>query len=261
MKRIKKIITLILLIIVIIVAYLIYDGYQFHKEATSQRSIESVVSDLQSKENYTDKEDIPDVYFDALVAIEDRRFYKHKGFDAIGTTRAIVNDIKAKKLLEGGSTITQQLAKNLYYPLDNSLRRKIAEIFTAFEFEKKYSKDEILELYVNCVYYGSGYYSIYDASIGYFNKLPSELNTFEATLLVGIPNAPSVYSLDVNPQLALERQIQVINAMVECEYIDEDMAKIILEMQNNYLSISETGCLITFGFLHNITLKVSDKFC
>jgi len=222
--------------------------------------LEDVINDLKSKDEYTLKEDIPDIYFQALVAVEDRRFYKHKGFDAIGTTRAIVRDIKAKKLLEGGSTITQQLAKNLYYPLDSSLRRKIAEIFTAFEIEKNYSKDEILELYVNCVYYGSGYYSIYDASIGYFNKQPIDLNSFEATLLVGIPNAPSVYSLDANPQLALERQAQVINAMLECEYIDENAAQLILEIQDKYLDLSKTECLVTFGFLHNINYKYLINF-
>lgn len=252
MKLIKRIITLMVILVLAISVYIVYDGYRYHKTTVEQLPIEDAVEALKAKENYTVKEDIPDVYFKALVAVEDRRFYKHKGFDAIGTTRAFVNDIKAKKLLEGGSTITQQLAKNLYYPIDSTLKRKVAEMFTAFEIEKNYSKGEILELYVNCIYYGSGYYSIYDASVGYFGKYPSELNSFEATLLVGIPNAPSVYSLDVNPELALERQVQVINAMIECEYIDEDSAKLILEIQDKYLEVSKTECLITFGFLHNI---------
>ncbi len=234
MKLIKRLITIILLLIIVVCGYVIYDGYRLYQSALEETSLESAINEIKSKEHYTLKADIPESYFDALIAVEDRRFYRHKGFDAIGTIRAIVNDIKAKQLLEGGSTLTQQLAKNLYFPLDASIQRKIAEIFMALEIENCYSKDEILEVYVNCVYYGSGYYCIYDASSGYFNKIPSDMNLFECTLLVGIPNAPSVYSLDVNPELAMQRQLQVVNAMVDCEYIDENTAELILELQNNY---------------------------
>ena len=162
------------------------------------------------------------------MAVEDRRFYKHNGFDIIGTTRAIYNDIKANELLEGGSTISQQLAKNLYFPKDNTLQRKIAEIFMAMKIEREYEKEDVLEFYVNGIYYGSGYYSIYDASVGYFNKEPKEMTDYECTLLVGIPNAPSVYSLNNRPDLARQRQKKVIDCMVEVEYITEDEGKEIL---------------------------------
>lgn len=233
MKIIKRILSLIIFLVVLFCVFEIYKGYSLYKEALEEKPLSQTVEAVTSKENYTPSEDIPDIYFDALVAVEDRRFYKHGGFDAIGTARAIINDIKAKKLLEGGSTITQQLAKNLYFPLDNSLERKIAEIFMAYKIEDNYSKDKILELYVNCVYYGSGYYSLYDASMGYFGKEPTEMSDFECTLLVGIPNAPSVYSLNENPDLALERQKKVISSMEECGYLTEQEAEELISMQEN----------------------------
>ena len=227
-KTVKRLFLIILLLLSVCVGFLIKSGYDRYTEAVLQKPLETVIEELQSKENYTSYENVPQVYFDALVAVEDRRFYYHNGFDIIGTTRAIYNDIRHKKLMEGGSTISQQLAKNLYFPQDNSPVRKIAEIFMAVEMEKKYEKTEILEFYVNAVYYGSGYYCIYDASVGYFSKPPSEMSDYECTLLSGIPNAPSVYSLNVNPDLAYQRQEKVVRCMVECEYISESEAAEIL---------------------------------
>lgn len=144
-----------------------------------------------------------------------------------------MTDIKEMSLKEGGSTITQQLAKNMYFPLDNTLERKIAEILTAFKIEKEYSKDEILELYFNCIYYGSGYYGIYDAAQGYFGKVPSKMTAYEATLLAGVPNAPSVYSPKVNPELAHKRQEKVISTMLETEALTESEADEILAHNNH----------------------------
>ena len=101
--------------------------------------------------------------------------------------------------MEGGSTITQQLAKNLYFSQEKEMTRKVAEMFMAFDLERHYSKEEILELYVNTIYFGNGYYSVAEASEGYFGKAPSEMTEYESTLLAGIPNAPSVYALTANP--------------------------------------------------------------
>ncbi len=112
--------------------------------------------------------------------------------------------------------------------MDNTLDRKIAEAFMTIKIEKEYEKEEILEFYINGIYYGSGYYSIYDASKGYFDKTPSEMNDYECTLLVGIPNAPSVYSLKVNPELAHQRQNKVIDCMVELKYISQEEGNKIL---------------------------------
>ena len=229
MKTIKRIILLCLVVLVVIAGVQIKGGYDKYKSALADRPLTDVLEELQGKDNYIQYEDVPEIYYKALVAVEDRRFYKHNGFDIIGTARAIYNDIRAKELLEGGSTISQQLAKNLYFPKDNTLQRKIAEIFMAMKIEREYEKEDVLEFYVNGIYYGSGCYSIYDASKGYFGKEPKDMNDYECTLLVGIPNAPSIYSLDVRPDLAKQRQEKVIECMVDVEYITEDEGNSILK--------------------------------
>lgn len=229
MKTIKRILLLCLVILVVIAGVQIKGGYDKYKTALEERPLDLVVAELQEKENYTQYEDVPEIYYKALVAVEDRRFYKHNGFDFIGSARAVYNDIKSWELLEGGSTIAQQLAKNLYFPNDHTLQRKIAEIFMAMKIEREYEKEDVLEFYVNGIYYGSGYYSIYDAAMGYFDKEPKDMTDYECTLLVGIPNAPSIYSLNVRPDLAKQRQEKVIECMVEVEYITEDEGKNIIE--------------------------------
>ena len=229
MKTIKRLLWLVLVVLVIVAGVQIKGGYDKYQLALADRPLAEVIEELQDKENYTQYEDVPEIYYKALVAVEDRQFYKHNGFDIIGSARAIYNDIKAWKLLEGGSTISQQLAKNMYFPQDNTLQRKIAEIFMAMKIERDYEKEDVLEFYVNGIYYGSGYYSIYDASNGYFGKEPKDMTDYECTLLVGIPNAPSIYSLDVRPDLARQRQEKVIECMVDVEYITEEEVNNILE--------------------------------
>ena len=228
-KRVRNLFLLVIIAAVVICGYEIKKGYDKYVFAIQECPIESAISELQAKEHYTVYDDVPEIYYKALVAVEDKRFYKHKGFDIIGTARAVYNDIRAWELLEGGSTISQQLAKNLYFPQDNTLERKIAEIFMAVDIEKHYDKQQVLEFYVNGIYYGSGYYCIYDAAGGYFQKKPIEMSDNECTLLAGIPNAPSVYSLDVRPDLAKQRQEKVVKCMVEVKYITEDEGKELLE--------------------------------
>lgn len=231
MKIIKRVLLLLVIILLVVAGVQIKSGYDKYKTALDEKPLETVIAELQGKENYTKYEDIPKIYFDALIAVEDRRFYKHNGFDIIGTSRAIYNDFKARKWIEGGSTIAQQLAKNMYFPDDRTLQRKIAEIFMALKIEREYEKEDVLEFYVNGIYYGSGYYCIYDASMGYFDKKPSDMNEYECTLLVGIPNAPSIYSLKVNPVLAHKRQDKVLECMVELDYITQEKAEEIAELQ------------------------------
>lgn len=218
MKKIKRIILLLVIIAICICGYEVKLGYDKYVDALSVKSLDVAIEEIMSKPHYTVYDDIPIIYFNAVVATEDRRFYKHNGFDIIGTTRALLRDIREKELLEGGSTISQQLAKNMYFPKDDTLQRKIAEVFMALKIEREYDKEEILEFYVNGIYYGSGYYCIYDAAKGYFNKKPIDMTEDECTLLAGIPNAPSVYSLDTNPDLAKKRQEKVIECMKECGY-------------------------------------------
>lgn len=231
MKKIKSFFRFLLVIIIAVPCLAIAHGYLKYSKALEKLPLEDAVLAVYSKENFTPISDLPEVYIDAVVSVEDRRYYSHGGFDILGTARAVWIDIKTKSLKEGGSTITQQLAKNLYFPQDNTLERKIAEIFMADRLEKEYSKDEILELYFNCIYYGSGYYCVYDAAKGYFGKKPSEMNAYEATLLAGVPNAPSAYSPKVSLELAHDRQEKVVSTMLETETLTEDEAKEILAMQ------------------------------
>ena len=230
----KKIVTLIVLILVAIIGFCgfeIYNGYNTYKEALSSKNLKERVQEIEENENYTKIEELPKIYINAVIAVEDHRFYEHKGVDIISIGRAIITDIKTMSLAEGGSTITQQLAKNTYFTQKKKLNRKVAEIFMAIEIEKNYSKDEILEFYINTCYFGDGYYSLKEASRGYFNKEPIEMNDYESIMLAGIPNAPSVYAPTKNLKLAKQRQKQVADAMVKYKYLTKDEADKILNSQ------------------------------
>lgn len=221
MNFIRKIILVAFCIFFIVCTYLLVNGYSLYKSVLKETSLEEKINEIRNKEDYTKIEDVSPDFLNAIVAVEDHRFYKHNGVDLISTVKAIFINVKASSYVTGGSSITQQLAKNMYFSQEKKMVRKIAEMFMAYNLEKNLSKNEILELYINNIYYGSGYYSVYSASMGYFNKKPSELTLDEASLLAGIPNAPSIYSLDVNPTLARQRQKQVISAMKEYNYIND----------------------------------------
>lgn len=228
-KLIKKLFLILFIALVIVSAVILKKGHDLFEEALEETSIKDKIVEIkENTENYTTYEELPQKYIDAVISVEDRRFFYHSGIDLISIGRAIAKDITTLKLAEGGSTITQQLAKNTYFNQKKEFTRKIAEIFMANEFEKECSKEEIFELYVNTIYYGDGYYSIKDATRGYFDKEPSEMNMFEMTLLAGIPNAPSVYSPSVNPELSKERHSKVLNKMVSYGYISKEEADSIM---------------------------------
>ena len=230
MRKFFVILFLLLIVVGCITYPYIKDGYQMYKETINEVPLQEKIEEIKSKENYTELSELPQMYINAVIAVEDRRFYLHNGIDLISIGRAVINDIKAMSFVEGGSTITQQLCKNVYFTQDKKIERKIAEVFMAFEFEKECEKDEILELYINTSYFGNGYDTVKEASLGYFNKIPSELTDGECIMLAGIPNAPSVYAPNVNPDLAKQRQKQVINKMIECGYLTQEEAdKIISE--------------------------------
>mgnify|MGYP000236609044 FL=1 len=228
MKKFKKILLVLILIILSILAIYIGQGYKMYKNALDDKPLEEMVQEIRSQKSYTKISNIPDIYKDAVIAVEDHRYYDHKGIDIIAIGRALLNDIRARELIEGGSTITQQLAKNMYFTQDKTLTRKIAEVFMAKKIENNYNKEEILELYVNYIYYGSGYYDIKSASLGYFDKEPQDLTEGESIMLAGIPNAPSVYNPKVSPRLARERQKQVIDKMIKYGKLSEGKADEIL---------------------------------
>lgn len=228
----KKFLLIISLVILSIVAILIGQGYKMYKDAIDKISLAEKIEAIKEQEEYTKLSDIPSIYKNAVISVEDHRFYKHCGIDIISIIRAAFNDIRTKSFVEGGSTITQQLAKNMYFTQEKKITRKIAEVFMAREVEKNYNKDEILELYINTIYYGNGYYNIKSASLGYFGKLPKDLNSGECIMLAGIPNAPSLYNPKVSVELATQRQKQVIQKMIKYGNLSEGEADKILNENN-----------------------------
>lgn len=225
---------LCIIIIAIIFKY-IFEGYNMYKDAIETLSIEEKIQSIKEKENYTKIEEIPQIYINAVISVEDHRFYSHSGIDVIAICRAVVNDIKALDFAEGGSTITQQLSKNIYFTQEKKITRKIAEVFMAFDIESKYDKKDILEFYLNTSYYGDGYYTLKEACRGYFNKELNEMSDYECLLLAGVPNAPSVYAPTKNLDLTKQRQKQVINKMIEYGYLNKEEAENILKQGENYI--------------------------
>ncbi|MCI9047119.1 MAG: transglycosylase domain-containing protein [Hungatella sp.] len=204
-------------------------GYEAYRKAVGEVSLEDKVSSIRQKDSFTEFEELPQIYVQAVMAVEDKRFQRHLGVDPIAICRAVRNDILAGRFVEGGSTITQQLAKNMYFGQDKDLTRKVAEVFVAMELERDYSKEEIFELYVNAIYFGDGYYDVASASRGYFGKEPEEMSDYECTLLAGIPNAPSVYAPTKNPELAAKRQLKVLERMEVCGYFSTEEAETVAE--------------------------------
>ncbi|MGM9520626.1 MAG: transglycosylase domain-containing protein [Phascolarctobacterium sp.] len=159
----------------------------------------------------------------AFIAIEDNRFYEHSGIDYRGTARALVSTLSGREV-QGGSTITQQLAKNAFLTQERSLTRKIREAFIAKELEHKYTKDEILSMYLNRIYFGQGAYGIESASMYYFDKHVQNLDIAEAATLAAIPKSPNYYNPFENPQESKKRQELVIDQMVKYGFITADQA-------------------------------------
>lgn len=219
-KGIKRIIILLFLICIFIAGYIIADGYKLYKSVTDEVSIKEKINEIRSNPSYVKIDEIPKDYLNAVVSIEDKRFYGHFGVDIYSIGRALLSNLENKKIIGGGSTITQQLAKNLYFEQKKVLSRKVAEVFVSMDLEEEYTKDDILELYINIIYYGIG-----KASNGYFSKEPKELDINEITLLAGIPNAPSVYQLSNDSIYTYQRQIIVINSMLDTNSISQDVAQ------------------------------------
>lgn len=204
-------------------------GYAVYREAVEETGLEDKVASIRGKDSYTEYEELPQIYVQAVMAVEDKRFETHMGVDLIALCRAVRNDIRAGAFVEGGSTITQQLAKNLYFGQRKDLIRKVAELFVTLDLERNYTKEEIFELYVNAIYFGDGYYDVASASQGYFGKEPEAMTEYESTLLAGIPNAPSVYAPTRNPDLAAKRQLKVLERMEACGYLSTEEAETVAE--------------------------------
>ncbi len=168
---------------------------------------------------------IPKTLRDAIIATEDARFYSHHGVDPTGIARAVYQNFRRGRIVEGGSTITQQLAKVLFLTPDKSLERKLKEAVLALELERRYSKDRILEMYLNQIYFGHGAFGVEAAARTFYGKGVSELSLPECTLLAGLPKAPTTYSPFEHPEAAKRRRATVLSRMVDVGAIASPLAK------------------------------------
>ncbi len=179
---------------IIKISPIVVTGYEMYKTAIETMSISDKVEEIRQDENYITFDEIPEEYIKQVLKSEDRRFYYHLGFDPISTIRAMANNIMAGRFEQGGSTITQQLAKNMYFSFEKNYERKVAELFVAFQLEKELTKDEILELYCNIAYYGEGCYGLKQAAEHYYGVDPLELSEVQIVALVWTLKSPNNYN-------------------------------------------------------------------
>lgn len=169
-------------------------GYRMYQDAVFVQSVEEKAEQIRSREGYIAFDEISETFLDELLYQEDRNFYSHSGVDLTAVARAAWHDLQAGRYVEGGSTITQQLAKNLYFSGEKELKRKVAELFVAFDLERSFTKEEILELYCNVVYFGEGCYGIGDAAGHYYGVSAADLNQEQAEALVYTLKCPGYYN-------------------------------------------------------------------
>lgn len=183
-----------------------------------------VANHRQYRIEYVLFEEMPEHLVNAFIAVEDHRFYSHGGIDLKGMARAIFVNLKGKSLSQGGSSITQQLARNIFLNLETDFLRKLAEMSIALQLERKYSKDDILEMYINQVNYGAGNWGIAKAARAYFDKEVGELTIGEGALLAGLVQAPNAYAPTKSWDLAITRQRYVLGRMAEYGFITQEQA-------------------------------------
>ena len=182
----QLLLTVLLLALLTLVAaggYFAVTGHKLYESAIQVTPIDTLYSSISSREGFVPYAQLPQTYINAVISAEDSRFTHHKGVDPVSIARALVTDLRTGSFAEGGSTITQQLAKNTLFTQEKHLARKAAEMFAALAIEKQYNKEQIFEMYVNTIYFGSGHYGIGEAAQGYFGKTPPTASSW-ATLSV-----------------------------------------------------------------------------
>lgn len=196
-KFFRRLMALILIAVIArgaVAAPVIKDGYQLYKQVTERMPVQQKVDEIRAQAAYTPFEDISPVFIDTLLESEDRRFYSHCGLDPISLIRAVAANAIHGSYIQGGSTITQQLAKNMYFSFEKQLSRKVAELFVALQLEGLYSKEEILALYCTLAYFGQNCYGVKEAGGYYYGVEPSQLDSQQSQELVRALKAPSVYN-------------------------------------------------------------------
>jgi len=204
-------------------------------------------------------EDIPQLVINAFIAAEDARFFQHKGFDLQSISRAFFKNLEAGRVVQGGSTITQQVAKSLYLSPERSYLRKIKEALLAYKINRYLSKEEILGLYLNHIYLGHGTYGIEAASQAYFGKNARDLSLAEASLLAGIPPAPNNYSPYFHPDRAYQRQAYVLNRMLEDRHITPEERQQALDTKLRFRSIRPTDKIAPY-FIEHVRRYIMEQY-
>lgn len=203
--------------------------------------------------------DISPYMIHATISTEDKRFYDHYGFDFVRIAKAMYVNVTSKKKKEGASTISQQYARNLFLDFDKTWERKVNEMWITIQLESHYSKDEILEGYLNTINYGHGMYGIENASKFYFDKSAKDLTLAEAAMLTGIPKSPSYYSPFVNFDLAKKRQVSILYMMYKNNYITEEEYEISKEEELNLVGKKETDTLTSVAYYQDAVMKELNK--
>lgn len=231
------------------------ETFRANQTSTAYAADGSVISTLKGDKEtyYLERSKIPANVVAAIVSIEDKKFYRHDGVDYRALLRAVKAMVQNGRVTQGGSTITMQLARNIFLTQERTWQRKIEEIFIAWNLEEKYTKDEILEYYLNNIYFGNGYYGIQSASRGYFNRDVEELGLSEMAFLCGIPNNPTLYDPVTNMDNALSRRDRILSNMLEDgkiserDYADALAQQIVLErpvtvQKNDYVETYTYYC-------------------
>lgn len=230
MRVIKRIVFILVLCgltaLLALYTYSYFDTLSLHDQRESITIYDTngnVIYETNFKKNmeWTSIDEIPTFIQDAFVSVEDKRFYHHAGFDPIRIVKALGSNLMHGGIVEGGSTITQQYAKNLFLTNEQTIGRKVQEFFYATRLEMQYSKEEILEGYLNTVYYGHGIYGVHAAAQYFFDKELADLNTAEVAMLIGIPNGPAIFSPFINYENAKHRQELILQIMLNNDVIDE----------------------------------------
>lgn len=225
LRTVFSIIAALAALCVAVVGYFAIKGAIMWSAAKAEKPLDALLSELRSADGFVTIDELPEFYINAVISVEDRKFKTHSGINLKSIVRALLYDIKTLSFEQGGSTITQQLAKNIWFTQEKRIERKFAEVYAAFELEAALTKDEIFELYVNTIYFGSDYYGVSEAARGYFGKPPAELSEYECAMLAGLPNAPSAYSPDSSPELARQRLELVLDSMEQNGVISTDRAR------------------------------------
>ena len=227
--QMKKLIKAFALTIMACFMVLLVLGFIEYRSVIREMPIQDKVASIMQKDDYVPIDEISDYLKVATISTEDKRFYKHQGVDLIAYGRILYVFITSGQISGGGSTITQQLAKNMYFSFQPSIIRKVAEFFVTKDLERLYDKDTLLELYLNIINYGDNNIGIASASMNYFHVEPADLSFDQATLLAGIPQSPANYQLSNHEDQARLRQQAVLATIEDNGYYDDDeLARLLL---------------------------------